>query len=201
MKKSYLIYFLPFLFWIICYFGLSFDGLYGQDADEYLRYTESLQNYFTTEKNPGDYFWGVYYPLIGSFLAFILGNAAVALQLISLFSLLVSAIYISKIIEILYKEKPNDVVVFLFFCLSPILLIHSVLVMSDMLSCTFVIISIYYFLSYLEFSKNRTFLLGVAFCLLAILTRYAVSIILFPFCLAVLFKLIKNKHLKWVFVK
>jgi hypothetical protein len=200
MKRSYLIYFLPFLFWIICYFGLSFDGLYGQDAYEYLRYTESLQNYFTTGKNSGDYFWGVYYPLIGSFLAFILGNAAVALQLISLFSLLVSAIYISKIIEILYKEKPNDIVVFLFFCLSPIVLIHSVLVMSDMLTCCFVVLSIFHFLSFLEVSKNKSFWFGVAFCMLAILTRYAAIVLLFPFSIIVLLKILKSKQFKLLFL-
>lgn len=198
MKRSYLIYFLPFLFWIIFYFGLSFDGLYGQDAYEYLRYTESLQNYFTTGKNPGDYFWGVYYPLIGSFLAFILGNAALALQLISFLSLLVSSIFLNKIIELIYKEKTNPIIIFVFFFLSPIVLIHSFLVMSDMLTCAFVLISIYCFLSYLERLKKSSFLFGVAFCLLAILTRYAVAVIMFPICIVVLLKLIERRHFKLV---
>lgn len=178
-------------FWIICYFGLQFDGLYGQDAYEYLRYTESLQNYFTTGKNPGDYFWGVYYPLLGCFLSFIVGNSALALQLISLLSLIVSSVYLHKIIELIYKEKTNILVVFVFFSLSPIVLIHGFLVMSDLLTCALVLGSIYYFLSYYESSKKSMFLFGVAFCLLAILTRYAVAVILFPIGVAVLRKLLQ----------
>lgn len=198
MKKNFYIYFFPILLWVICHFVLGFDGLYGQDAYEYLRYTKSLQHYFTTGENPGDYFWGIYFPLLGSFLTFIVGNSALALQFISFFSLLVSSVYLNKIIELIYKEKPNSILVFLFFFLSPMILVHSFLVMSDMLTCAFVLVSVYWFLSFLEFSKYKSFLLGVSFCLLAILTRYAVVVILVPFCIAVLFKLIKEKHFKLV---
>lgn len=197
-RNTLLLLFFGILFFCFIRLVLLFDGLYGQDAYEYLRYTESLQNYFTTGKNPGDYFWGVYYPLIGSFLAYFVGKSALALQFISFFSLIVSSVYLTKIIELVYKEKTNPIIIFLFFFLSPIVLIHSFLVMSDMLTCAFVLISIYCFLSYFEFSKYKSFLFGVAFGLLAVLTRYAVIVVLFPFCMAVLFKLIKNKHYKLV---
>lgn len=197
-RKTLFILIFIVLFFFIIKFVFSFDGLYGQDAYEYLRYTESLVNYIKTLKNPGDYFWGIYYPLLGSFLTFIVGNSALALQLISFLSLLVSSVYLNKIIELIYKEKTNMIVVFVFFSLSPIVLIHSFLVMSDMLTCALVLVSIYYFLSYLEFSKNKSFLFGVTFCFLAILTRYAIAVVLFPFCIAVLIKFIKNKHFKLV---
>lgn len=194
MTKKHILYFILIFFWIICYFGLQFDGLYGQDAYEYLRYTEALQNHFTTGINPGDYFWGVYYPLLGSLLSFIVGNSALALQFISCFSLLVSFLYLNKIIELIYKEKTNQYITFLFFCMSPIILIHSFLVMSDMLTCALLLVSIYYFFSYLSYSKKSSFLFGVVFCLIAILTRYAVAVILFPICVVVLFQLIKRRH-------
>lgn len=198
MKKKYLIYCFPVLLWSIYYFGFSFDGLYGQDAYEYLRYTKSLEYYFKTGKNPGDYFWGVYYPLLGSFLTFIVGNSALALQLLSFLSLLVSSVYLNKIIELIYKEKNSIIIIFVFFSLSPIVLIHSFLVMSDMLTCAFVLVSIYSFLSYLECSKKSSFLFGVAFCLLAILTRYAVAVIMFPIVIAVLWKLLQQKQYKLI---
>lgn len=177
---------------------LHFDGLYGQDAYEYLRYTNSLKTFFESGKNPGDYFWGIYYPLLGSLVAFVVGNSALALQIISFLSLLVSSIYLNKIIELIYKVKTNPVYVFLCFTISPIVFIHSCLAMSDMLTCALIIVSIYWFFSYLEFSSYKSFLFGVAFCLLAILTRYVVVVILFPFGIAVLVKALKNKHFKLV---
>ena len=192
-RNTLLLLFFGIIFFCFIRVVLSFDGLYGQDAYEYLRYTESLQHYFKTGINPGDYFWGVYYPLLGSFLTFIVGNSALALQLISFLSLLVSSVYLNKIIELIYKEKTNMIVVFVFFSLSPIVLIHSFLVMSDMLTCALVLVSIYYFLSYLECSKKSSFLFGVAFCLLAILTRFAVVVILFPIGIAVLWKLLQRE--------
>jgi 4-amino-4-deoxy-L-arabinose transferase-like glycosyltransferase len=197
-RNTLLLLFFGIIFFCFIRVILSFDGLYGQDAYEYLRYTESLQNYFTTGKNPGDYFWGVYYPLIGSFLTFIIGNSALALQLLSFFSLFVSSVYLHKIIELIYKEKNSIIVVFVFFSLSPILLIHSFLIMSDMLTCALVLSCMYYFLSYLESSKKSAFIFGVAFCLLAILTRFAVVVILFPICIAVLWKLLQRKQYKLI---
>lgn len=193
-KNTLLLLFFGIILFCLIRIVLSFDGLYGQDAYEYLRYTESLGQYYKTGKNPGDYFWGVYYPLLGSFLTFIVGNSALALQLISFISALVSSIYLNKIIELIYKEKTNSLIIFVFFTLSPIILIHSLLVMSDMLTCAFLLISIYHLLNYLENFKKSSFLIGITFCLIAVLTRYAAIVILLPIGLVVVIKLIKNKH-------
>lgn len=200
MKKSDYIYFIPILFWAICYFGFSFDGLYGQDAYEYARFSNSLHNYFISDTLPGDYFWGIYYPLLGSLLTFIVGNTALALQLISVISLTITGIYIRKIIALLYSEKPNDIVVFLCFCLSPMVFIHSVLVMSDMLTCCLIVLSIYHFLSFLEGSKNKSFYLGSMFCMLAVLTRYVAVVLLVPFAIMVFLKAFKSKKFKLLFL-
>lgn len=196
MSKKYAIYFFPVLFWLICYFGFLFDGLYGQDAYEYFRFTKSLHDYFTFEKLPGDYFWGVYYPFLGSLLMFIVGKTPIALQFISLFSLIISSIYLDKIVELIYKEKTNSILIFLVFCISPIMLIHSVLVMSDILTCCLFIVAFYHYLAYLEHCKSKSFLFGVSFCLLAILTRYAIGLILLAITIIVFLKLLKNKHYK-----
>ncbi|SEQ12493.1 glycosyltransferase family 39 protein [Flavobacterium urocaniciphilum] len=200
MSKKYAIYCFPILFWIICYFGFSFDGLYGQDAYEYFRYTKSLHNYLTSGELPGDYFWGVYYPLFGSFLMLVLGKTPIALQLISVFSLIISSIYATKIIELIYKEKGNSILIFLVFSCSPILLIHSVLSMSDLLSCCLLLLTFYHFLVYLEKSKDRSFLIGVCFCLIALLTRYATGIIVLPITIMVFLKLWKDKPLKLLLI-
>lgn len=193
-NSKYILYLFPFLVWIIVYFGFSFDGLYGQDAYEYLRYTEALKTFLTTGKSPGDYFWGVYYPIFGSILSFIVLNIALALQLTSVVSLVVASIYLDKIIRLIYKESTLENIPFLFFTLSSIVLIHSILVMSDMLSCGFITIAVFYILQYLETGKNNTFLLGFSFGILAILTRYASAVILFPFCLLAIVQLIKKRN-------
>lgn len=194
MSKKYTIYCFPILFWIICYFGFSFDGLYGQDAYEYLRFTESLVHYYKTGGNPGDYFWGVYYPLIGSLLSIFIGNTTLALQLISLISLLISTFYLIKIIELIYHETPDSLIIFLCFSISPIILTHSILIMSDLLTCALLLISIYHLLNYLENTKKSSIFIGISFCLITILTRYAAIVILFPIALAFVLKIVKNKH-------
>lgn len=182
--------------WAVVYFGFSFDGLYGQDSYEYLRYSEAIKTFLTTGKPPGDYFWGVYYPILGSILSFIIPNNALALQLISLLSLLITTCYIEKIIYLVYKETSSQNIPFLFFTLSPIVLIHSFLVMSDVLTCCFVSIAFFYFLQYLGTSKNKSVLIGVLFCAFAVMTRYAAAVILFPISCLVFIQLIKTKNYK-----
>lgn len=195
-NSKYIIYLFPFLIWAIVYFGFSFDGLYGQDAYEYLRYTEAIKTFLATGKPPGDYFWGVYYPVFGSILSFITPNIALALQLVSVLSLVVTSVFLDKIIRLLYKEHSLKNIPFLFFTLSPIVLIHSVLGMSDLLSCCFVTIAFYSFLKYNESYKSKYFLIGIAFCFIAILTRYAAAMVLLPICVVVLFKMLKNRNYK-----
>lgn len=195
-NSKYIFYFFPILVWAIVYFGFSFDGLYGQDAYEYFRYTESLKAFLTTGKNPGDYFWGVYYPIFGSILSFITPNIPLALQLISVFSLVITSVYVDKIIGVIYKENASQNISFLLFTLSPIVLIHSVLAMSDLLSCCFITIAYYRFLRFLETTKNKHFLIGIAFGCIAIFTRYASVVALLPIGLVVLFRILKNRNYK-----
>lgn len=123
IRKYYIVYLFPILIWIIVYFGFSFDGLYGQDVYEYLRYTEALKTFLVTGKSPEDYFWGIYYPVFGSILGFIIPNIAMSLQLISVVSLVVTSIYLDKIIRLIYKENALENIPFLLFTLSPIVLV------------------------------------------------------------------------------
>lgn len=195
-KQSNNLYLLFFAFIAFCLirFGLSFDGLYGQDAYEYLRFTESLNTFFKTGKLPKDYFWGIYYPLLGSLLSFILIKVSLALQIFSFISLIFSTIYCSKTIKLVYKEETKKSILILFFSLSPIVFIHSFLVMSDMLSCFFVIASIYNFLEYLESSHYKSFLFAVCFSSIAFFTRYVSILILLPFCIASIINLLKKRQ-------
>ena len=181
------------LLFIVIHYLIGFDGLYGQDAYEYLRYTDAIKTFLVSGKPPGDYFWGVYYPIFGSFLSFIVPNTAFALQLLSAISLVITSIYIEKTIRLLYPNESVGWFPFLFFTLSPIVLIHSFLVMSDLLACCYTTVAIYFLLLFSKVVKTKTIVLGIAFTSLAILTRYASFVVLFPFGLWALITIIKHK--------
>ena len=182
-----------FLFFIVIHYLFAIDGLYGQDAYEYLRYTDAIKTFLVHGKPPGDYFWGVYYPIFGSVLSFIVPNTTIALQLISAISLVTTSLYVEKTIRLLYPNESIGWIPFLFFTLSPTILIDSFLVMSDMLACCFTTVAIYFFLSFTKVVKTKFIVLGVMFTALAILTRYAAFVVLLPFGLFALITIIKNK--------
>ncbi|MGH2665140.1 ArnT family glycosyltransferase [Flavobacterium sp.] len=194
IKIHHFFYLFPIFVWVTLYYGLSFDGLYGQDSYEYLRYTEALRSFMQTGKSPGDYFWGVYYPIFGSILSFIIPNTAIALQLISVFAFSITAFYLEKIIQLTYNENSAQNIPFLFFILSPIALVHSILIMSDMLACCFTTLAIYHLLLFIQKDTNRNFLFGAVLAVFALLTRYAAAVILLPFCVLALIHLIKKKN-------
>lgn len=201
MRKSFIFvtsfYIVLFIF---IRFILGFDGLYGQDAYEYLRYTDALKKCILEGAPPGDYFWGIYYPLIGSLFSFITSNSALALQLISFISLLILVYLVEKIISTIYNVKVNKIIPFLFVGLSPILLTMSFLVMSDMMASCLILASFYCFLLYLENNKEKHFLIGIALSTIAILTRYVEVLIVFPILIYVLIALLKNRKYKSLFL-
>lgn len=199
MKKENYFYlkagFLILLFLMIR-FALQFDGLYGQDAYEYLRYTNEMYSFFVNGTLLGDYFWGLGYPFFGCLFNFIIQNTTMALQLVSIVAALLTWFYIDKIIELIYNEKPNYLVSLLFFAISPIVFIQSFLVMSDMLACGFITIAIFYLIYYFIHSKNSSYILGIIFSLLAFYTRYASIVVLLPFITITLIKIIKITNYK-----
>jgi 4-amino-4-deoxy-L-arabinose transferase-like glycosyltransferase len=193
-SKSILLFYIAFIF-VVIRFVLGFDGLYGQDAYEYLRYTEALKTFFIDGKAPGDYFWGIYYPFLGSLLSFMVPDFSLALQLVSTISLVITTVYLEKTIVVIHKENDTKNIPFLFFTLSPFVFLHGFLAMSDMLACCLIFVSFYYLLNYLETQKNHSFLLGIAIGTLAVMTRYGSFIALLPVGILVAITIFKNR--KW----
>ena len=79
--------------------------MYGQDGYEYLRYTKAIRIFILEGEHPGDYFWPLYYPIIGAILSLIISKTALALQLVSVLSLGISAVYLNKILTLLFPKK------------------------------------------------------------------------------------------------
>lgn len=187
----------PMVLWVVFYFVLDFDGLYGQDAYEYLRYTNALHDFVLSGKNPGDYFWPLYYPIFGAAFSFITQNTALSLLLVSVFSLSLSAFYLHKIIQALFPETKYPILyVILFYILSPYVLKHGMLVMSDMLATCFVVVTLYHFIIFKQRYIIKHFYFLTFFSVLAVMTRYATAILILPFIgLATIQFLKQKKHL------
>lgn len=196
MMKTTLYFYLigSFLFILIRYF-IGLDGLYGQDSYEYQRYTDVLNQFIINGEKPDNYFWPVYYPLIGSILKIIIPKTSFVLQLVSAFSLITTLIYLKKIILITISKKTEMIDWYLisFFLLSPMIFRMGFLCMSDMLSLLFIVVSIYHYLSYFNFKNLSNLYFAVLFTLLATLTRYASCVLLFPFGLYMIFYFIRTK--------
>ena len=175
---------------------IGFDGLYGQDAYEYLRYTKSISNYIATGNHPGDYFWPLYYPIFGALFSLIFNNEIVSLQLISIISLLGSCYYIIKIICLKHKE-PRYIYgyVLLFFLASPYVLRLSLSVMSDMLSVFFITSSFYYGLLFLKENTSKPLYLCAILAIASVMTRYASGVVLFPLFIYISYYVIKTRKL------
>jgi len=173
---------------------IGFDGLYGQDSYEYLRYTNAIQEYITNGVHPGNYFWPVLYPTLGSLLGFIFGSAF-ALQLISCLSFSIACIYILKTIRLVYPTKQFRffyVLIFAVFC--PFLLKMGLIVMSDALSLVFVVLSFYFFFK--SHHKNTSLAPIFIFATCALMTRYASLFITFPIIMYALYLVVKQQKFK-----
>ena len=200
MKKDYtvlILFFIPILFWLIIYWGYGFDGLYGQDSYEYLRYANAIRNFILTGENPGDYFWPLYYPIFGAIVSLVIKNTVISLQLISVLSLSVSSIYLYKLMLLVFpfKKKITALYTILFFIFSPFVIRSSMIIMSDILATCFIILTVY---NFYKFKINTTifnFYNIAVFSALALMTRYACAVVLIPIVMASSFYFFKTRGL------
>ena len=178
--ETFLILF-PILLFVIVRFIIGFNGLYGQDSHEYYRYSRAINNFIRTGESPGDYFWPVYYPILGAIAGLIIDNL-ISLQLISVLSLSGSLFFLYKIISQTFNRN-NDVVLYLLiiFLFSPYVFRNSFVVMSDMLTVFCITASLYFLISYLNDGKLKQIIFFTVFSVLSVLTRYNNSLINYSF--------------------
>lgn len=195
--SEYRLYLLFFALVLLFIFISGFNGLYGQDSYEYLRFTNALVEFAKHRTNPGVNYWPLLYPIFGIIFSLVF-KPVFALQLISLLSLVVSGFYLEKNLKILYKEdKPlTRFFVFTFFLLSPYLLRISITVMSDSLCLAFITTAYYFFLRYLEEKKNSFFVFFTLLSTCAIATRYAAFLTIMPLAGYILYSFVKKFNLK-----
>ncbi len=187
------------LFFGINYF-LDFEGVYGQDAYEYVRYTKALKDFYLSGTDPGDYFWPVNYPLFSSLLN-LLFSTSLSCQLVSLLSFLGICIYLKKTLLFLYpdaKQVHINLYLITTVLFSPYFFRGSILCMSDMMAAFFITMSLYHYITLKDWPRG-ILLIAIASAI-AICTRYAGIVILLPICtMAVLELYFSQKKTNYIF--
>jgi len=195
--EEYRLYLLLFFLMICFTFITGFNGLYGQDSYEYLRFTNALIEFAKHGINPGKDYWPVSYPICGIIFSAVF-KPLFALQFISIISLILSGIYLEKILKILYKEETGIIrlFVFAFFLLSPYLLRASLTVMADSLCLLFITTASYCFIRYKEEKQGRFFIGFIILTTSAIATRYAAFVVLTAPVICAAYYFIRKFHIK-----
>lgn len=167
------------IFFLI-YRTLNFNGLYGQDAHEYYRYTLALANFLTGGPEAGTFFWPVLYPAAGAILSIVFPNI-LSLQILSLLSGAWTYINFCRILNLMYpKGTMRQRYAFLYLFCSPFFIRAFSIGMSDILAMAFLTAS---WLKYLEWNSRREMhlmLISICFGLFAVQTRYVSIILLIP---------------------
>jgi hypothetical protein len=157
----------------------GFNGLYGQDAFEYLRYSRELHAYLSGGPLPGHFYWPILYPLSGALLSFFMPDIF-ALQLVSTLSFGLSLFFLQKILFKLFpgKRAGANVYLILFYGLSPFILRYASVAMAESLCILFLSAFFYHYLLFKEEADKKNFIILMGYAAAALNTRYASIVIL-----------------------
>lgn len=183
LKTEWFVLLCPLVLLCFTRFGLQFNGLYGQDSYEYLRYTKAITSFLLEGDAPGYYYWGVYYPLVGGVLGMWLPYTF-ALQFVSSVSAGGVLVVLHKALQQLSADKALIgvyLVVFVFG--SPLLFRASQVAMSDVFGM-FCIVCVCYLL--LAHTRSAAWwqvpVVGMCFSV-GFFTRYVGVLYCIPFLL------------------
>lgn len=161
------------LLFLVLWIGFDFNGLYGQDAHEYYRYSKALKVFIEEGTDPGSFFWPKFYPLSGTLLGFVGIPIGFSLQLVSLFSMVGALYFTQRSLQLLYKTRGTWFL--LLAAATQVYFVRSgVLVMSDALATFFVMGSIYNYLRLRNQPKLTYVFWMLLFAVAGVFTRYAV---------------------------
>ncbi len=203
LKKNHniLLFLTPIFIFIVVHAFIGFNGYYGQDSYEYLRFTKSLYQYFVEGTPIQDFLMAipVNYSVYGAFLSGLVGSSF-ALPLLSLLALLVATHYFCKMLLLVFPQYSDTIPIFalVFFVLSPTVLKASVLAMTDMTCLAFVLAGFYYGLHYWKAAEAKHLLVVVLCFATAFMVRYIVAPLLLIPTLVSIYYFFKYRHFKWL---
>jgi hypothetical protein len=168
--------------WAVFRLASGFDGLYGQDAHEYVRFAGEVRAYFEGGPAPGPFFWPVVYPALAAVTSFLAGSTISAAQLVSGLALLGA---FAAGATALARRSPGDAklaVVYwgLGFAMAPFVLRVAIASMSDLLAVAF-LCSFLFFAFEWERSRRPLDLAAASFfAVAAVTTRHPFALVLAP---------------------
>lgn len=178
---------------LITLFG--FNGLYGQDAYAYYYYSEAVRGFLNTGQDPGNFFWPVGYPVFAGILSVTGIPVSLAMQMVSIMSLLGIVYLLSRLIGFQHSDSGNQKTVYLFicFCFSPFILKAGVIGMSDLPAAFFVLAAYYTFCLYLKESNVKWALLFGIMASLSVLTRFPSIVLVALPAILIIYWMVKRK--------
>lgn len=194
---------LPVLLFLLLAAGsflFHFNGLYGQDAHEYLRqcrvFHERLSGLPAPPPGVGDYQFGAGYPLAGAILNFLIPSSIVALQVVTWLSAALAVYFFSSSNRLLSHgaHQRSRLLFALLFISTPIFLRSSVSVMSDTMALALLLGAVRFGLEASETYRVKTATLAAFLAVLAAITRPAVAGLLLPIGLWVFWELYRNRR-------
>ncbi len=170
---------------------LDFNGLYGQDAHEYLRQSLAVFDRWQGLPIPpptiGDSAFAGYFPLLGALLRFILGDALLALQMVSWLAAALGLWVFERLLSVLAPGARVDsrwLFALLGLGLSPVFFRAGLCSMSDGPGLALALATFFFGLRTFENRRISDVLWAAVFGALAISTRYALAALLLPLAIA-----------------
>lgn len=160
----------------------GFDGLYGQDAHEYVRFSGEVRAFIEGGPSPGPFFWPVVYPALAAALSFLTGSTISSAQLVSGLSLLGAFVAGATTLA---RRSPGDAklaVVYwgLSFALAPFVFRASLASMSDLLAVAFLCGFLHYAFESERGGRSLHLALAAFLAVAAVTTRHPVALVLAP---------------------
>lgn len=180
-KYFYLLF--PLIVLPVIRLGFGFDGLYGQDSYEYVRYCDAWINYLSGGNHPGDYHWPLFFPVFGALIGYVFGlSGAFVLQLLCIISFAGSAVMIKRLIPLIYPERSGKATywVMVSFLLAPYVFRSGVVCMSDQFAAFLCVTAFYLSVLVVKKEKSWWLLIVLLFGACAVMTRYVTALVMLP---------------------
>ncbi len=186
---------------------LGFNGLYGQDAHEYLRQSRAIFDWWTNgvpmTRTLGNGEFSSGYPVAGALLRFLVGDPILALQVVSCLSFAASAYIFERILAVLAQGSRADsrlLFSVLALVLAPVFVRSGLVVMSDGLGLTFTLAAFFFGLRWVEQQRGPDVVWTALFVGLAVTVRIGLAGLLLPLSLATGWYLLVRRKWLWMFL-
>lgn len=208
MQTRQLLYALPFLMMALLAslaVVLHFNGLYGQDAHEYLRQSRviigRLSGQAWVPEGLGEVDFAGGYPLAGALLQILGLEAIVAMQVVSVLSAGAVLWLFERLLRLLTpgtSQRSRLLYAALPLALSPLMIRAGLVSMSDALGLALTMAALWQGLRAMEPRQTSAVIWAAAFAVLAMTTRFALAALLLPMAAVVVWRVAKRRQWGWL---